>query len=322
MTQHSVRRTAPHPPRRSARDLALLGARVGFVVLTLGFAWWGFSGRWSEIVDSLTAVGPWRLGGAVLLAVAGLCLTGVLWRALLAALGFPVAARDAAAVFFVGQLGKYVPGSVWSFAAQAQLGRKHDVPVRSSVTASSLFLMLHTFTGLVVGAGLAAAGAVETDLDAWVWVLAAAAGAIALSPPVLRLLGDRLAGNGVRTRFTVADLGRSALLMAGVWACYGVSLWVLVPRAEPSVADVLTAVGAFALAHVAGVLLVLAPAGLGAREAVLIALLSPAVGVPAAAAAALLSRVAHTLADFLVAAAAGAWARTAPIPETAGVGDA
>ena len=68
---------------------------------------------------------------------------------------------------------------------------------------------------------------------------------------------------------------------------------------------------AFALAHAAGVLLIVAPAGLGAREGVLIALLVPMVGVPSAAAAALLARLVHALADFLIAGAAAAWARSA-----------
>jgi uncharacterized membrane protein YbhN (UPF0104 family) len=58
---------------------------------------------------------------------------------------------------------------------------------------------------------------------------------------------------------------------------------------------------AFATAHMVGVLVVLAPAGAGARELTLIAVLAPFVGVPSATAAALLTRVVHTVADFAVA---------------------
>lgn len=304
------------------RAHALLGARIGFVLLTVAFTWWGFGGRWSEIGHATSETDPVRLGAALLCALAGLSLTGVLWRMLLSALGSRVELRDAGAVFFTGQLGKYVPGSVWTFAVQAQLGRRHGVPVRSSVTASALFLMLHTFSGLALGGVLAAGGVVPTDLDAGWWLLLAVAGAAALSPPVLRFLGDRMAGAGVRTTFGGGDLARSLALMTGVWACYGTCLWLLVPLAHPEPKDVLAAVAAFALAHAAGVLLILAPAGLGAREAVLIALLSPAVGVPNAAAAALLARVVHTVSDFLLAAAAAGWARQGRTREAVGVGDA
>lgn len=306
------------------RAHALLGARVAFVVVAAGFAWWGFGDRWAEIGDAARAVGAARLCLAALAAVAGLALTGVLWRLLLASLGSAVGRREAGAVFFVGQLGKYVPGSVWSFAAQAQLGRRHGVPARSSLTASTLFLVLHTFSGLVLAGALGAGGALGTDVTRGWWLLLTFGGATALTPAVLRFLGDRLAGSGARTRLAAGDLVRSLVLMAGVWLCYGACLWAVLPVARPAPQDVLLAVGAFALAHAAGVLLVVAPAGLGAREAVLIALLSPSVGVPAAAAAALLTRLAHSVGDFALAAGFGVVgrARRSPTREAVRAGDA
>ncbi|UUZ59991.1 flippase-like domain-containing protein [Nocardioides sp. B-3] len=168
------------------------GARIVFVLpghrLRPGG---GSEGRWAEIGDAAAATGAVRLCLSVAVAAAGLALTGVLWRNLLAGLGSPVPLRDAGAVFFVGQLGKYVPGSVWSFAVQAQLGRRHGVPARSSVTASALFLLLHTFSGLVLGGLLVAGGVVSTGLDTAWWLLVVVGGAVALAPPVLRFLGRR-----------------------------------------------------------------------------------------------------------------------------------
>ncbi|SEB28647.1 hypothetical protein SAMN04489844_0081 [Nocardioides exalbidus] len=306
------------------RRRALQLARVLFVLLTLTLAWWGFRGRWDEIGDAASGTGPLRLAGAVLCAVAGLALTGVLWRLLLRWLGSEVGPRDAAAVFFVGQLGKYVPGSVWSVAVQAQLGRRHDVPARSSVAASSLFLLVHTATGLLVGGALAVLGAVDLPAEVsplWGWA-ALLVGAASLSPPLLRLLADRLAGHGVRAALGPAEVARSVALMALVWLAYGASLLLLVTgrAAAPSL---LAAAAAFALAHAVGVLVVFAPAGVGAREAVLVALLAPVLGVPGAVAVALLSRVAHAVADFLLAllasTAAGLAAPSRHAGEPAGV---
>lgn len=292
------------------RDRALQGARVAFVLLTVACAWWGFRGRWGEVGSAMAATGPVRLGAAVGCVVVGLALTGLLWRLLLARLGSEVSAREASAVFFVGQLGKYVPGSVWSLAVQADLGRRYAVPVRRSVTASALFLLVHTATGLVVGGALALGGVFGADLPegpltAWP-LLVTFVGAVALLPPLLRWAGDTLAGRGVRTIVTIVDLGRVVVLMAAVWTAYGVALVLLVGHDGPGPG---AAVAAFALAHAAGVLLVVAPAGVGAREVVLVALLAPVVGVPAAGAAAVLVRVAHALADFLLAGAAAAWGR-------------
>jgi uncharacterized membrane protein YbhN (UPF0104 family) len=63
--------------------------------------------------------------------------------------------------------------------------------------------------------------------------------------------------------------------------------------------------GAFAAAYAVGVVVILAPAGLGAREGVFVLLAEPVVGIPAAAALALLARLVHTVADLLL--AAGSW---------------
>ncbi|PKH44336.1 hypothetical protein SAMN05192575_102391 [Nocardioides alpinus] len=295
----------------------LRGARAAFVLLTLALAWWGFRGRWREIADAAVDIGPVRLAAAVACTAAGLALTSVLWRLLLRWVGSEVGVRDGAAVFLVGQLGKYVPGSVWSVAAQAQLGRRHGVPARSSATASALFLLVHTATGLLLGGLLVLGGALDRSASTtWPWV-AVAIGAVALAPGLVRRLADRFAGPGARTSLGFVELGTTTALMTAVWGCYGAGLLLLVPAGGSGTPGFGAAVAAFALAHAAGVLVVVAPAGVGVREGVLVALLSPVLGVPGAAAVALLSRVAHALADFAVAGAAGAWARVGRVGPSA-----
>ena len=80
--------------------------------------------------------------------------------------------------------------------------------------------------------------------------------------------------------------------------------------------DLVALGGAFALAYAVGVVIVFAPAGVGAREALFVVLVSPLTSVAAATALALLARVVHTAADGLM--AAGWWwaARRGPsVPE-------
>ena len=69
--------------------------------------------------------------------------------------------------------------------------------------------------------------------------------------------------------------------------------------------DVAAFGGAFALAYAVGVVVVVAPAGVGAREALFVLLLTPLLGVAEATALALLARVVHTAADGIM--AAGWW---------------
>lgn len=290
-----------------SRRASLRTARWLFAVATLVFAWWSFRGRWDDVAGALVGVGPGHLVVAAAAAGLGLGVTARLWRLLLRWIGPDIGAHDAAAVFLVGQLGKYVPGSVWSVAVQARLGRRHGVPVRWSVTASSLFLLVHTATGLLLGGLLVLSGALP-NVSYAVAATAAVVGAVALAPPLVRRVADRFSGH--RTRFGLRELGVAGALMLVVWACYGVTVLALVPASSGASGTPLfaAAVAAFALAHAVGVLVVLAPAGVGAREGVLIALLAPMLGVPGAAATSLLARVVHVVADFVVAGLAAWWA--------------
>lgn len=289
-----------------ARLLRLL--RVAFVVLAVGCAAGGFRGRWSEIGTALAGTRPPGLVLALTTTAAGLSLTAVLWRRLLAGLGSPVPERDASAIFLVGQLGKYVPGSVWTFAAQAQLGARHDVPARRSVTASGVFLLLHTATGAVLGTAAVTAGLLDADGPRWLWALGLAASLAGLLPAVLRRAAAVVAGAPVD--LGPREVATAVLLMTGVWLTYGVGVLALVDPDRAGPADLVPVAAAFALGHVAGVLLVVAPAGLGAREAVLIALLAPVTGLGGAVATTLLARVVHTTSDLALAGAA--WLRARP----------
>jgi glycosyltransferase 2 family protein len=54
-------------------------------------------------------------------------------------------------VFYLGQLGKYVPGTIWPVVTQMRLGRDYRVPPRTSGAAFAVFMLLLVGTGLLVG---------------------------------------------------------------------------------------------------------------------------------------------------------------------------
>lgn len=282
-------------------------ARVAFVVLAVGFGWWWLRGRWPEVVDSLAAVGVGRTLLALVVVVLDLLLTGVVWADLLAAYGFAVPRPTSMSVFFVGQIGKYIPGSVWSFGAQARMATRYDVPARTTVATGLVFLWWSVVTAvLAAGAGLLA-GLDVYGLPSWLGAAAIALALVALTSPVTTRLAGWLAGTA-RPAHPVPLAARLTALMCISWLLYGAALALLVPDVTASAADLLRATGAFALAYAVGVVVVIAPAGLGAREVVLVALLATVVGAGPAAAAALLSRLVHTGGDFLLALAG--WLRT------------
>jgi uncharacterized membrane protein YbhN (UPF0104 family) len=282
------------------RSRWLPALRVVFLLAVLVFAWLSLRGRWDEIGDALRDTSIAGVLGGLLLVLVGLLATGILWLLLMTSLGARLPLVEGLAMFFVGQLGKYIPGSVWSIGAQADMARRHRVPPRVTVAAGLLFLSYHVDTAVLLGSVSLLTGALDSPWPDWVSWAGLALGLIGLLPAVVRKLGRRIGG-----REPALDVGRTAIvvaLMAGAWASYAGALVLLSPGTPWG--NAVAVGGAFAIAYAVGVLIVFAPAGVGAREWIFVLLLTPILGLPAATALALLARVMHTVADAVM---AGGW---------------
>lgn len=271
--------------------------RAAFLVAVLVFAWLGLHDRVDEVGAALRATSPLETALSLVLVLVGLLATGLLWLRLMVTLGAELPVREGLATFFVGQLGKYIPGSVWSIGAQAQIAGRRAIPPRVTVAAGLLFLGYHVTTAAVVGAAVVIAGGLEAPWPSWLSVLLLAGSVVGLLPAVVRRLGARIAGRPVA--LGVRETAAVVTLMAVAWSAYSAGLLLLSPGHPWR--DVAALGGAFALAYAVGVVVVLAPAGVGARETLFVLLLAPLLGVAPATALALLARVVHTAADGVMA---------------------
>ena len=279
--------------------------RVAFLLLALVLLVLALRENGDEALESARDVGIVNALGSLVAVLVGLLASAMVWRALLTDLGTALPMRPALHVFFLGQLGKYVPGSVFAIAAQMELGRTQGAP-RSRVGTASLLFM-----GVLVAAGLLTA-AVALPLTspqalrdyAWVLLLLPV-GLAVLHPPVLsRLVGVLLRvlrRDPIDRPLSRRGVGTALAWALAMWVAYGVHLWLLVrPQDTDGRADLLLlSLGAYALAWTAGFLFVVAPAGAGVREVALIAALAPVLDAPAALAVAVLSRVLMTLGDLV-----------------------
>ena len=114
--------------------------------------------QWDAVVAGFAAAELAVLAGSLVAVVAALCGGMLTWRALLADLGSPLPLRPAAKVFFVGQLGKYIPGSVWPVLAQMEMGRDLGVPRPRSAAAFFLMMPIQLASGLLVALRARSAG--------------------------------------------------------------------------------------------------------------------------------------------------------------------
>lgn len=290
----------PLARRRSVSRGALI--RWGLFAAAVALLAWAVASQWSEVVEASRGVGVWTLVGATALTVAALGFNTLSWRAVMRSVGLDAPLAEASAVFLVSQAGKYVPGAVWPVVAQAEFARAHGVSRARAMTGSLVAMAVGVVMAAVVGA-LALAVFSPGSIGAYWWALALAALlAASLAPPVLeRLLRAALRvvrRDAAPPRIAPGALAASATWSGLNWAALGVHAWVLL-RALDANASLGVATGAFALAWLVGFLVVLAPAGVGPREAALIALLAGVATGPQALALALLSRFAMTLADAM-----------------------
>lgn len=269
-----------------------------------------------ELAQGLRTLDAWALAASLVPAVAAGFAGLLTWRVLMAELGAPLPLRAAARIFFLSQLGKYLPGPIWSVLGQMELGRAYRVPRRVSVTVGVLVLAVSVTGGVSLAVLLLPFAGPDALHRYWWAALLLPACYAALHPPVL---GRALAfGLRLARREPLAalpswpGLRRALVLQVVVWLLLGLQVWfLLVGLDAPPGRALAAAIGGYALAYSLGMLAVVVPAGAGVREAVLVVCLAGVVSVPEALLVALITRTVATVCDIGLALTQ---LRRAPVP--------
>ena len=299
--------------KRALMRLApLLRPAVG--ILIVAAVVYAVVSQWSEVRVAITDM-AWEsvllAGIAVVLGTAA----GVMsWRALLTEEGHPLGVLDAGRVFLVGQLGKYLPGSVWSVVVQMELAKRLGVPRARTFTATLCWIGLSLSSALTVGlVGLPVMVDAQTPL-LWVLVGLLPIALICSVPKVLTRIVDLilkvLRKPPLPHEFTWKGVLHAFGWLLLTWLCYGWHLWLLANAlGAPGLGGFLRCLGGFALALGAGVVLVVAPSGAGARELLIVTALAGVMSKGEALGVAVVSRMLFTLVDIAMAGAAAvsAW---------------
>jgi hypothetical protein len=229
------------------------------------------------------------------------------WESLLRGLGTnPPVGGETAGMFYVTQLGKYLPGSVWPVLAQMQFGVRWGIARSIMLAANILLLGIVTATGIVVGALLLPWSSSDGLSRYWWLLLLLVPLAVGLHPrtvPAVLNLGLRRMGREpLEMAPTYGGLVRSAGWMLVAWGALGVHIAILLSAfGALTPATIAASIGSIALGWAAGIAFIPAPAGAGVREGVLILTLGPLIGTTPAVTVALASRVLLLIVDVALA---------------------
>lgn len=287
--------------------LVLKAVLVLIVVAFVAWTAWDLAQRWR----SSPPVSP-HLGwlAAAVLPIVGVSLAQALgWLSLMRRMvGRRLPRVLALELFLASMLGRYAPAKVgmpailMSRAKQLQLG--------PALMGSSMLLIVLVYTLLGVGIGVAAltmgGGPMLPQLEALgggLSVLALSGMAVGM---LVLLVVDRRRYPQVLLRKLGVE-GEGPLVGPGlmswyavVWLCWWGHGVLLVHAVGGSFTDGVAGAGLFVLAPVLGFLALVAPGGLGVREAVVAGGLSAIVGPGPAVVAALLSRIVSLTVDVLM----------------------
>ncbi len=233
--------------------------------------------------------------GAIVLATYAALIQS--WRVLMSGWGSSLSYAAAVRTWTIANLGRYIPGKVWSVGALVVLAQREGVNPVAATGAAVLGTLINIGAGFGV---LAVTGSVVLDALgagyrslAWIGSALFVAGVVALPwvlPAILRVIAARRPS----MRMPERDLPPHAIWMAAAiniasWAGYGAAFMLLSRALLPDVSGALAAfVAIWTASYLVGYLFLIAPGGIGAREGALVAAVL-ALGIAGAAEATILA---------------------------------
>ncbi|HEX7661585.1 MAG TPA: lysylphosphatidylglycerol synthase domain-containing protein [Pseudonocardiaceae bacterium] len=316
------------PQSRGVKSQIIAWARRVVVLAVVVYAAYQLVEQWHEVSKTLLALPPLTLVLSFVALFVGIFLGPVVWQTMLSDLGAPVKMRDAAKVYLVGQLGKYVPGSVVAFLMQMELAKAVGVNRARSFTASLLAAGLAVVASLI--AGMCALPAFFRGNHELLWLfLLLPIGLAFLHPKLLTWLVSRvlrlLRRAPLPYPISVGAIVKGVVVSLGIYVALGVHMYLLISSlGHHGFGALVLCVGAMGLAMTAGLVAFFLPSGIGARELVIVTALVTVMPYGQALALAVVSRLMFTVGDLASAGGAALFAqlrrRQAAVADSAPVG--
>lgn len=290
-------------PTRPRAKLWRIGLTIAVVAVVAYFLGKSIISQWDVVRAQ-----PWKIHVGWLLASALVSWLGViwlmyLWRVVIVFLsGRPLRFWVAYRIAALANLGKYLPGKVWSVMGLIYFLTKEGHPGPAAIAATVLHQAYTLVSGILF---------VSVVLGVGVWgrvPVAVVMGALAIAltilyPPIF----ERLLNWGLRIIKREPVILRISFLHAvllyvgytAAWVVYGSGFWLMSKGLGIPAGTFWPVVASYGGAYLVGFLALFAPGGLGVREGVLAVMLGPFLPPGLPATVAVLSRLWMTVIELL-----------------------
>jgi uncharacterized membrane protein YbhN (UPF0104 family) len=224
------------------------------------------------------------------------------WNSLLEIVGSKLSFKNIFRIWFVSNLGRYLPGKVWTVVGMIYLLEKEGVSKRKGFTTAIVGQSLAVLSAFLLSFILSGHGLYERIFShnpiGFILILFfSIAIFIFIAYPKLLEMVINLGLSLVRKEKISLELKSSELFLylfyyTLVWFSYGLAFMVFVKAIAPAPwSQYFNLTASFAFSYILGFLAVFVPGGLGVREGVLVLLLSHYFPLPVATLIALFSRL-------------------------------
>ena len=198
------------------------------------------------------------------------------WRRTVIAWGARLGWGTAARIWFVSNLGRYVPGKIWQIGAMGALAQAAGVSGIAAMGSSIVVNLANLFAGCLV---VVLAGSSRLAVPGFATGLVVCVAAIAATPwllPRAARIAQRVTGREIpEPRIPVRSIIVAIAGCSLAWLLYGVAFRTLAIAILPGAAGLTSQYAAvFTLSYLTGYLALFAPGGIGVREGALTKLLT------------------------------------------------
>jgi uncharacterized membrane protein YbhN (UPF0104 family) len=256
------------PPLRHKILRAVQAVLLAAVVIFAGVK---LVDQWGQVRQAALQLSPqWSyvIASCLIVLVAYAILVDV-WRALLTGLSTRLRFWDAARIWTISNLGKYIPGKVWQLGAMAVMARQEGA---SGIAAGSSAIVANLTSVLTGFAVVAITGAGVTRIPVAAEVALWIGGAVLLVLPLALPRLAPLVARVLRRPVTVPRISPSVLIRVIIgsglaWCAYGIAFRLLARGLLGDVpGSVALYIGIFTASYLFGYIMIFSPGGIFFRE--------------------------------------------------------
>jgi len=228
-------------------------------------------------------------------------LDSIGWNLILKLLKSNIPQKNASGIYFVSQLGRYVPGKVWYILGRVGMTRKFNIPKRIILLSGFLELILVMASASIIFILALIFFPIIPEIQNYLPHLTTLIILILIGihPKSLNLILKFLKKTEMKLKLSYTKILLTLLFFIVIWIIKGIAFYYLISSITLlDISNLFWIISVFSISWVIGYLILITPGGIGAREGLIIYLLTPLFPLPLTIAISLLTRIWMIITEF------------------------